>query len=81
MPLTLTGRTFAYVFLLALFAAFVGMFAAFVLNFIYWLIGHRRFVPWSRVLRFKREDMQKTSKQVDEILDDKNGKKKNKRRS
>jgi uncharacterized membrane protein YuzA (DUF378 family) len=75
MPFTLSGRSLVFVFLIVLVAAIIGVLAMFALNLIYWLIGHRKYASWAQILRFKKEDMQKTTDKVDKILGDTNGKK------
>jgi len=37
---------------------------------IYVLLGHRLFVPMFRILKFKLDDLQRTSKKVEEIMGD-----------
>jgi hypothetical protein len=70
MPFTLTGRALWYVFLFAIGMGLLFIILLFGINFIYYLIGHRKFVPWAKILKFKRDDLQKTSEEVDEILKD-----------
>ena len=45
-----------------------------LLYLIYVILGHRRFVPIFRVLKFKLDDLQRTEKKVGEIMGEKVGK-------
>jgi len=63
--------------LIRLLLFFISFSLAIVLTllFIDWLLGHRLFIPFAKLLRFKRDDVEKTSKKVDEIFGEPIGKK------